>query len=295
MKDFKIHLFVAGGSNRRFLQYATMAVDTLLQNGNVTVEDIILSIGAEFMGDTPIAMFKRIGITVLPIYAEQAWFTKLYAVNKLFKFYPNVKTILQYDVDIFLNVPIDINNLINDYRSYDCAVYADFGCSAKTCYLARRALYLYTYSIIPNDQKSIRAFDRYEAFLKSNYGLSYAQFICYLEANHWVHGGMSIYNRSITSTEAWVKLQKYSWISLCDETALLITKASVPNFSLCMIDPIRYPHIVGFKLGQPVSFTKCKGFLHYASEKYRNNPENKQYLEEQWKISEKNLLNFKRV
>jgi hypothetical protein len=291
MNDFKISIIVAG--SKKFFEYTTIAIHSLLINGNVNPEDIIVTTTNYFYENwLEFKLYKKLGINVNVISHEyEGWFSKILALNSIFKKFPNNVTILQYDADIILNTKINISDMISDYKQCDCANYICQYADPIGEYFSREVIYIDGYAIRNTSKtNNFSGKSRYESFLFLNYGVTQKQFIDYLASVKWLHGGITIYNQSILQN-IWPLILKHGWISHCDETAISLIKMTRSDFKWLEIDVNKYPHIVANNIGGRLSDTEHKGFIHYAGG-YRDIECNSIYLTEKYKESFEFLKNY---
>jgi hypothetical protein len=272
----KIHLFAAG--QPRFLNYGCICVESLLRLGGVKPADILFSSHEIHAEDESVQVLNGLGVSPRLYKHGEVFASKVLFVDRAFREDADLKVLLQLDTDVALTEKVDFLSLLPELlgEAHVATYQQEAGDPLKT-YDMKAPLFQPGWKM----NNPLEA-QRLDAFYGAAFGVTNDEFRAYLgaEGRKWIHGGFSIYSRDIMDTLFWKALVAFSWLSVCDETAIMLTRfaaekklggfEAMPEFVWGKIEQQTFPH----RVNPPVlTLSEGPGMEHFAGDWYREKDE----------------------
>jgi hypothetical protein len=274
----KIHLVVRSQEN--YAKWACLCIESLMRRGGVTPSDVIVSIHSTLLGSRAADVLKSFGVEMRVYRQEDTHWGKFILIDRVFKEHPEVTEVIQVDCDIVLTEDMDFISRFQQFTpEAHMAGYVAPDHPTEKTFMRRSNLYLKEFS--PAGCQASRG--RLDAQLSAYFGFSLPSFEATLLGVAWVHGGVILVRRSIMSSPAWAAMVAFSWVCVCDETAILLA-----NHYQTLNDPtrpmwVRIPEeYLDHRFNPPVlDLTTGPGLIHFAGDWYRiENEKHRQILTE---------------
>lgn len=261
----KIHIAV--NHHIRYMEYALVCMDSLINKGQVKPEDIIVTTNFSLENSFLVRKFLAKYPIHVKEYSPMEKFLQKFAVAEdVFNLFPEEDSILQLDADTLLTRDMDFLGLMKESnRYYDILSYTDYAKAKET--MDNRLRFL---SPDFQYQKGVRAY-RLNVLTEAFFGDTFDNFYDWLGTQHWVYGGFRIVNRSFMSKkQEWDIIKAIGTITSCDETAIKLAEwSSQWGHRKFEIGKLVTPDFACVTCPKPFDINLSAGMVHYSCDGYR--------------------------
>jgi hypothetical protein len=268
-----VHLIAA--HNERYLRYALICIHSLITNGHVRPEKIILTTDVSWEDHPAIALLRGYGVC---IHLQAYIGGKFLELDRILDCATGYGIAVQLDVDTIVNGDFDFLRFCSEaIEEFNIAYYPQAR-SAKIVQATRMIPQLVNSRFVWTDPGN--AF-RLSAMMQALFGFSLRNYIDWLETEaKWMFGGVILVNEKFVCDDpVWEKMVAMNTIIHCDETVMMITKAAYPKL-FKSIPEMPIPHTVNPPSLMARYDHQQNEIIHYAGDWYREqNEHNKKFLD----------------
>lgn len=273
-----LYSIVARG--QRYIEYAALCINGLINNGNVNPNNIIVTVHEWDLNNSQfgIRILKEFGVRIET--DNNNIIAKHLIVDRLFKKYQEFTHIVNIDADCIYTGKKPLENIFE--------IEEDIGAWTHNCCpiedsLNRNELLKSEFKITSREST------KYNSFVKENFGFYLypnEDWLKWLVKEGWIFGGIISYNRSILLRRDWINILKHSEISGCDETPIQYVRYNSvdENFKFKGLNSLEIEHVVNPKvLNLQNDEFENDAFIHFAGDHYRlQNESNKKIISDMY-------------
>jgi hypothetical protein len=275
----KIHLLAAGQA--RFLNYAVICAASLMRNGGVLREDILLTTHVHHASDQAFdVLVNRMKLPTTVWGHQEMAMRKFILVGEAFQKYPAMTTLLQLDSDTALTEPCDFMGTVRALIGSNQIASYQYNVNVLELLTRRSSMFDQGFK----DWRIKEQRGRLSAMMKALLGITLEEFKSWLAEpeRQWVYGGFIIFTRSLIESPMWPALVALAYITACDETVILMARCAAEKcgssgvFDWGAIEQAAFPHRVSPKV---FSLDEGLGMVHFAGDWYRMAEDNKALID----------------
>lgn len=265
----KIHYMLS--AQPRYAEWGCLSVDSLLRRGGVPPASILVTVHKALVADPAVKLLADMGVS-LRVLGNTFW-SKVHLIDSVFREHPDTQQLVQIDSDCVLTEEVDLIDALSGVAPEAHVLAYPAHIPPAKVFSTRQKLFLPDFNPQGNEVQRRRL----DSFLQAAFHISLSELELGLYQNPWVYGGVIVARRSVLESPAWKAAVAFSWICMCDETALMLALLHPQGVSFGEIPR----QVLDHRVNPPVlDLNEGPGLVHFAGNWYRlENPHNKGILD----------------